>query len=150
MTAIAERTFRWGNAGNVRVCVHGSKDPFDDEWHAYVDDFAVSGDRLKGILIYTAGGGPNAAQRKYLTAMWTRRGSMLPIALMSPSTIVRGIVTALNWVLPKPIRTFPPEQPEEAFRFLQLDAAESRIVLAKLDELRNALGITQQANRRTG
>ena len=60
------------------------------------------------------------------------------------------MVTALNWVLPKPIRTFNPDTPDEAVRFLQLDAAESRAALAKLDEFRDALGITQPANRRAG
>ncbi|HMJ09902.1 MAG TPA: STAS/SEC14 domain-containing protein [Polyangiaceae bacterium] len=150
MTEVAERTFRWANAGSVRVCVHGLTNPFDEEWRAYVDDLAVNGRALKGILVYTAGGGPNAAQRKYLAELWTRRGSMLPVALMSPSTVVRGMVTALNWVLPKPIRTFPPDQPDEAVRFLQLDAAESRAALAKLNEFRDVLGITPQANRRVG
>ena len=145
-----ERTFHWANAGNVRVCVHGAKSPSDQEWHAYVDDLAVNGSALKGILVYTAGGGPNAAQRKYLAELWTRRGSMLTVALMSPSTVVRGMVTALNWVLPKPIRTVNPDTPDEAVRFLQLDAAESRAALAKLDEFRDALGITQPANRRAG
>jgi hypothetical protein len=150
MVENAERTFQWANAGNVRVCVHGLRDPVDKEWHAYVDDLTVHGDRLKGILVYTAGGGPNAAQRKYLAELWTRRGSMLPVALMSPSTVVRGMVTAMNWVLPKPIRTFNAEQPEEAARFLQLDAGESRAALAKLNELRSAAGVAQQANRRAG
>ena len=146
----AEPTFLSGNAGNVRVCVHGAKAPLDKEWHAYVDDLAVNGKGLKGILVYTAGGGPNAAQRKYLAELWTRRGSELPVALMSPSTVVRGMVTALNWVLPKPIRTFNPDHPDEAVRFLKLDAAESRAALATLDEFRAKLGIAQQPDRRAG
>jgi hypothetical protein len=150
MAENTERTFHWANAGNVRVCVHGLKHPLDKEWHAYVDDLAVNGGALKGILVYTAGAGPNAAQRKYLAELWTRRGSMLPVALMSPSTVVRGMVTALNWVLPKPIRTFNPDQPEEAVRFLQLDAEESRAALAKLKELRDALAVPRQPDRRAG
>ena len=66
------------------------------------------------------------------------------------SSSPESMVTALKWVLPKPIRNFNPDQPGEAVRFLQLDAEESRAALAKLNEFRAALGIAEQGDRRAG
>lgn len=74
MVQQAERTFYWSNAGNIRICVFGFKDPLDQEWRTYVDDLTAKGKGLKGVLVYTAGGGPNSAQRAYFAELWTRRG----------------------------------------------------------------------------
>ena len=141
------RTFHWGKAGNVGVFVHGHKEPREKEWRDSIDQLAAQADTMKGVLVYTLGGGPNSTQRKYLADMWLRRGAMLPTALVTPSSVVRGIVTALNWVLPKPIRTFSPDQVQEAMRFLQLDDDDARIAVAKLAEFRAALGVVDQGDR---
>jgi hypothetical protein len=150
MVDSAERSFRWGQAGNVCVVVHGLRDPATQEWREYVDDMAAHVKVLKGVLVYTAGAGPNSTQRKYLSDMWNRSAITLPVALMTPSTVVRGMVTALNWVMPKPIRTFTPDQVEDALRYLQLNEDEARAALAKLTEFRDALGIGGTEKRRAG
>lgn len=142
-----ERTFLWSTAGNVGVFVHGLKEPLDAEWRNSIDQLAAEASTMKGILVYTLGGGPNSSQRKYLAEMWKRRGAMVPTALLTPSAVIRGIATALNWVLPKPIRTFSPEQVEDAAGYLQLNKDETRAAQAKIAELRAALGIADQTER---
>ena len=47
-----------------------------------------------------------AAQRKKVAAMWEARGAMIDIAVTTPSAMVRGVITALNWFLSRPARAF--------------------------------------------
>lgn len=138
-------TFCFGVFGNVYVVVHGSKSPEDVEWRAYVDDMERKASAVKGVLVYTVGAGPNPGQRKYVADMWSRRGQMLPLALLTPSSFVRGVVTALNWMLPKPIRTFDVHQVDEALGFLQLSDAEKSSALAALEDFRGQLGLPLRA-----
>lgn len=122
------------------VVVHGEQPPGDGEWKTYVDDMEKRASSVKGVLVYTLGAGPDPKQRKYVSDMWSRRGQMLPLALVTPSAFVRGVVTALNWMLPKPIKTFTPDQLHEALDFLGITNADRKATLEGLDTFRGQLG----------
>src|SRR6476620_10097389 len=89
----------------VSVVLHGTDAPSDDDWNAYLIEME-NAQELNALFIFTLGGGPNAAQRKSVADMWQRRKSMPPTSLVTPSAVVRTIVTALNWVLPQKITPF--------------------------------------------
>jgi hypothetical protein len=93
---------RFGMTGNGVYCVvQGSESTIEHEtWLAYVEDMKQSADRIRGIVVYSAGSGPNAKQRSIVAELWKKVGRMPMSFIMSESTMHRGMLTALSWMLP--------------------------------------------------
>ena len=68
------------------------------------------------ILVVTEGGSPSAAQRARLTEIFGKKG--VPTAVLTDSSIVRGVVQALNWFVQGALRAFAPERLEDALVYL--------------------------------
>jgi len=133
-------TMQFGRVGSIYVCVHPSTPPSSGEWDTWLEDVEREVPTLSGALVYTEGGGPDARQRKETAAMWNRQARSLPIAVVTKSPVVRGMLTALNFFLSRPLRGYAPEQLDEALtEYLKVapeqQAELRRVVAAALANL---------------
>src|SRR4051812_47183159 len=112
------RAMATGVVGNITICVHTTQAPSDAEWGELVN--AVKGfkdiSKVKSLIV-THGGAPSSTQRRLLNDLLQGRASLC--AVVSSSSMVRGVVTALNWFNPQ-VKTFEPSSMDEAFRYLKL------------------------------
>lgn len=98
---------------------------------------AIRGDSSKvRQLIFTDGGGPNAAQRKASTDMARDMKSVdtMKLAIVSGSAWIQGLATAFRW-LGFPMRAFAPDRVAEAFAFLSISKAEALDICAAVTRL---------------
>lgn len=128
--------------GNVHIVLAGAADPTDADWRLYMD--AVRGEERKmadfgkmRTLVFSAGGGPNAKQRKEINEFLGGRPT--PVAIVTSSTIMRGVVTALQWFNPL-ARAFSPENVVAALQFLGTSNSEASEVWAEAKRLQNSFG----------
>ncbi len=118
--------------GDIVLCIHNANAPSDSEWQVYVDCCLAAARLNQGDfsrvrqVVFTDGGAPNGAQReKAVAAVEPLKGAKEgKVAVMSASSIVRGIVTVFNW-FNFAVRAFAPSRVEDAFRFLSINADES-------------------------
>jgi hypothetical protein len=117
--------------GTLHVIIVGSKDPSVADWQAYMT--ALHAEERKGIdvtqmrtLVFSDGGGPNAAQRKMASDLLDGRATRLGI--VTGNTLMRGVITALRWFNPQ-CQAFAPGAVGEALRFLD-------VPLLKFDSIR--------------
>lgn len=126
----------------VGICVHNARNPNKQEWDEYLAMSRAVKDAMGGDaanfkqLIFTDGGGPNAAQRMASTevAKGGKNAHKIKVALVSRSVVARGIVTAYRW-LGFPLRAFSPEQLAEAFAFIAVPDAVAMDLCAAVEEL---------------
>jgi hypothetical protein len=125
----------------VHVAVHGTSDPSDDEWHAYLEHIGAHLDEIDGIVGYTLGGGPNSGHRKYAVEFWKRQRKTPRIAVVTPSMLVVRMAGALRWFMPSQIKAFSVRDLEGAFDYLALSASQrtaAKEAIAKLQTLVSA------------
>jgi len=102
-------------SGDLFVVIHPATPPNDDDWMDYLRSWRPLDMTRMRTLVFTDGGGPNAAQRKLANDALGGKASLT--AVVSASQLVRGMVTALSWFNPK-IKAFAPEEALEAFHYL--------------------------------
>lgn len=127
---------------NVGICVHNARNPNSQEWDSYLAmSLAMkeaAGDDLASFkqLVFSDGGGPNAAQRNASSALakGVKAADQLKVAVVSRSMVVRGIVTTFRWA-GLPLRSFAPEELAKAFAFLAVSDAETMDLCAAVEEL---------------
>jgi hypothetical protein len=105
----------------ITVCAPGVF--ADDEWDAYGDaaeQVIREGTGMRTVLNLSPKHGPNAAQRRRLVQ---RKGArfheIVRIALISDSAMVRGAITAMQWLVGSPTqtKTYRPSEHLEAARW---------------------------------
>lgn len=119
------------------IVVHSGQAPLKDEWSKYVQEHEKlkSGGRKVAILVFTSGGGPDSTQRSALRQAVPNA----PItAVVSRNVLVRGIVTAFNWLGWGAMQAFAPAELEGALSFVQTKVQGAR-VLAEVDILQKKL-----------
>ena len=140
------RTMAWRVEGRLNVVVHGPKSPTNLEWARYLADLRV----LKGTnfraIVFSHGGGPDGAQRRQLTAAFDNE-LKVPVALLTESILVRGVVGALRWFNPR-FRAFGLNDMTEACSHLELSADERDRVRAIRSELELELELAAPAAAR--
>lgn len=124
----------------ILFVVHGALPPTDEEWKVYCDLAAVNLGKLRGQLIYSAGGAPNAKQRS-IGAKLVGSGRPPPCAVMTKSAFVRGIVTAFSWVFPNRYRSFSLTDFAGASQFLGRTVSGGERLATTLGELRTSSGL---------
>lgn len=123
----ATKTMVYEYVDGVFITVHSTKDPTEDEWETYLKFYKESAKTCTRALVITNGGGPNAGQRNKMNLML--KGVPMVAAICTNATVVRGIVTALNWFNPN-VRAFPRDDATEALRYLKVgDTAMPRLLL---------------------
>jgi hypothetical protein len=117
---------------DVVLAVHNVRNPNREEWDAYLEMMSSVKEAFGGDcarfrqLIFTDGGAPNAAQRKAVVdiARGLTNVDQIRVVIISRSVVARGIVTAFRW-LGFPLRSFAPDELDEAFAFLAVSKAEA-------------------------
>lgn len=126
----------------VFVVVHTAQPPDAQAWTAHCKALERELTRVRGMLVFTAGGGPSSKQRGELhNAM--RDAPAARVAIMNDSAIVRGIVTSLNWFANNQMAAFPQDDLEGALRYvLGGDALTALKIRATLLGMAKELGVT--------
>lgn len=132
--------------GDIVLCMHNAKAPDDASWQVYIDACIASAELHGGDfsrsrqLIYTDGGGPNAPQRKAVVeAVEQLKGAKEGrIAVVSSSTLVRGIVTVFNWFNFQ-VKAFSPGEIDAALQFLRVTPDEAGRLWAAAERMSKAI-----------
>lgn len=132
---------------NCVVCIHSAEAPSKEEWDGVMqvvaDELALG--RLR-ILVSTEGGAPNATQRAKLRDVLGH--SKPPIAVMSSSSLVRAVCTAISWFNPQ-MRQFPPESLPAALDHLGIPLPDRAALVRGFEEAKAELrsGSARAASR---
>jgi hypothetical protein len=112
--------------GPTLVVVHGVAHPDDKDWEIYLGALRANMDAIGAQLIVTDGGSPNSAQRR--ASIEVAAGRPLPVtAVVTSSVLVRGVVSALGWIMKEKIRAFAPGELDDACAFI--GASDDKAVL---------------------
>jgi hypothetical protein len=138
--------------GSLVLLVQSPHDPTTEEWEGFLDHtsgaMAENGGRCR-VLVFTAGGKPNAALRSRSLERGWKDSRRSPVAVVSDDRLVRGVITVFSW-LGLNIRAVRPDRLDEAFTHLGLTSAEEAWLLAERDKLEEQLGVVRSARRAAG
>jgi hypothetical protein len=119
------------------ILVCGKRDPTNEEWTAWCEFYAaaVERDGVRRLFVVSAGGGPNARQRKQvISAVLQRVGPVveeLATAACGNSPMVRIVTAAFGWLAGVPrMKSFRADERERALDFLNAPAAQRAEILA--------------------
>lgn len=121
----------------VMVVIHTATNPSDAEWERYVLEMerATLEGVMTALVVFTPGAGPNAKQRNLVASMWQRVGQNPPTVIITPSSLVRAVITALNYFLPNRIEAFRPSKVPQALASLNLPPEVARRIQDKLQQV---------------
>jgi hypothetical protein len=119
------------------LVVFGAEPPSDREWARYLEALKQHGVDGTTQLLYSDGGGPSAIQRRDLHALLD--GRTMPIAVLSDSTKIRGMVVAISW-FNREIRAFHPTALREALAHLGVPTSHAEVIEQERYNLRLSLG----------
>jgi hypothetical protein len=132
-----------GSLENLFVVVHNACAPSAEEWEHYMSitrdsDRKKAGDFSQvGHIVFTDGGGPNAVQRAKTDKVLL--GRTVRCAVVTKSSLVRGIVTTLSWVNPE-ICVFSPNAWREAFHHVYVGREQYARAWELIFKLRRQVG----------
>ncbi len=122
MAVATGKTAAWAKVGDVCLYISAKRPPLESDWEEYLKWIAVAAkpSTLKPevvSLVYERSAGPTPTQRKNLNDVTS--GWKLRVAVMTPSALVRGMVTAMNWFKKDSYEAFPLEQLDQALTYLK-------------------------------
>lgn len=123
--------------GGLMILVHTTRPPKDAEWDAYYAELVKQDPKTLRSIAFTDGGAPNGAQRKQVNDFL--RGQASRGAVVTASTMVRGVVTALSWFNAQ-MKAFSPSELDAALVHLGVHPDEMERVHREIQALRKKLG----------
>src|SRR5262249_51150233 len=120
---MANPTMIRGLVGGTYICAHSTEPPTDEEWNSFLADMEREHRNVRGLFVVTDGGGPNTMQRERVTQFWASRVTP-KMAILTPSAVVRGAVTAINWFLGKRLRAFALEDFHGGLDYIEVPPEE--------------------------
>jgi hypothetical protein len=133
----------WRIEGRLNVVVHGPSSPTNLEWTRYVADLRLLRGKDFRVIVFSHGGGPDGAQRRQLTSAFDNE-LRVPVALLTESVLIRGIVGALRWFNPR-LRAFGLGEVTAACDHLDVTADERDRMRALRSELERELAAPDAA-----
>lgn len=134
-----KKTMAHTMVGDIQVIVHREEPPSNEEWDTCLEETRRNAERVRGLLVFTLGGGPSALQRK--KAREITNGVDLKAAILTSSVVVRGIVTAFHlFSSERYMQTFEPDDFEGAFRHLQVPPSGQEPLRKAVARLRQEIG----------
>jgi hypothetical protein len=135
------KTMAFEAVGPLVIVVHTADPPSQADWDRYIAESKRGVERFgqdrARHLIFTGGGGPSFSQRQQVNEFL--RGRPSPTAVVTTNAFARGIVAALAVFNPK-IKAFRPEAIGEAFRYLGISEADSKVVWRTVARLQAQIG----------
>jgi hypothetical protein len=140
--------------GNLWLVAVGSRPIGDDTWRQYLGYSAgtvTNRGPFHGVFFWSLKQGPSARQRTMLTnefAQAVRLDAQRRVALISDSALVRGTITAINWLARKKVVAFAPREVARALDWLAEEVAFDRAeAQSALDQ---TIGAVEDLVRRSG
>ncbi len=121
------------------VVVHGHAPPSDLEWDPFCE--LMSRAPVRAVFVLSAGGGPNATQRKRLLAVCERQAEVPRVAVLSASGLVRTIAAAFCLFSSMPVELHPPHELDAALDHLGIRGSDREAVLEASVRLARELGL---------
>lgn len=118
------------------LMLHGSAAPPNREWQDYISFLRNKEVTRMGLLVFTAGGAPDAAQRRALNDVLA--GRHFARAIVHDSAVVRGVIAAVGWFAPG-VQPFRPNEWRLAARHALFEPAELMALRARLSTLHGQL-----------
>ena len=140
-------TMRFGRLGELYVALHPSVDPAGEDWLAMLDDLKRELPSVRGVFVYTMGGGPNADQRRRLAEVYAANPGVSLLAVVTPSAAVKAIVTAINWFVRHAFKMFSPEHLDDAFGHLRASSTEQAAIRELLQRHAKWMGLGPAARK---
>ncbi len=109
----------------VLMVIQGNHRPTDASHSAFLQFMRDHGHEYDAMLVFSPGGTPDMVQRKKMVEVLNLKRR--PIAVLTHSKIVRGVVTAVSWFLETPLRPFAPEDIDAAITFIGQGANADRV-----------------------
>lgn len=133
------RTMAFELVHQTLIVVHGPKAAAPDEWTAYAT--RSEGADYEGIVVVVDREfpGPSSAQRAAGSAALKRRGTFPNIAVVTPSTLHRGIVSVLGWLQRNNLSAFQPGRFEQALRYAKVPETQWPSTLERVHALATQL-----------
>jgi hypothetical protein len=128
----------------VIVIVHGAVRPSDAEWREVLDRSLHR--KPRGLIVFSPKScpGPTATQRSEAAATWKAIGDRVPMAMVTDSRIIRGMVTAVQWLTKQPATAHAPERVEAACGAVGLDEAACATLRAEAFDMARHLGVEDE------
>jgi hypothetical protein len=138
--------------GGIAVIVHDSETPSDEEWASWVSEYRITAAKLKGVLVYSLGGGPNGKQRSEFTPIFSELDHIPPTCIVTSSVAMRGIVTAIRWFVPQSrhVKIYPLADLDRALADLGLAQDVRAEVTRSVHAHLKTLGVAAPDARRAG
>ncbi len=124
----------------ILVVVHTRQPPASEEWIEHCAGIAAQRKSIAGVVVIANGSGPSALQRQKLQEAWGA-GPPPPIAILTRSTVVRGVLTALNWFMANKLKPFSANDFTGAFDYVRVPEAARPEVLRVIRRLAIHLGV---------
>ena len=129
MSPAGTRNIAFGEVNTYVILVHNKHTPTNEEWNEYIQFNFARGTThgvLSHFLVVTEGGSPSSAQRKAMhdaiTPILQKKPTVIRSAIVTPSTFVRGIVTAMHLINPI-FKAFSPDDMKGAYAYLGIPPA---------------------------
>jgi hypothetical protein len=130
-------TVRFGRVGGTIVLVCGQPDPSNEDWTIWSNYYAntVLEHGTRRLFVVSAGGGPNARQRKEVISTLVRNlgadvAEQLATAACGSSTSVRIVTAALGWLAGvHRMKAFRNDERERALEYLKVPREQRPEVL---------------------
>lgn len=118
------------------LLAHTSRPPNDAEWGPYIDELRQHDPKELRSLAFTDGGAPSGAQRKQVNDFLNGQASRA--AVVTASTMVRGVVTTLSWFNAQ-MHAYSPHDVDAALHHLGVRTDEVPLVRREIQLLRKKL-----------
>jgi hypothetical protein len=104
--------------GRICVCYYNALEPTDQEHRESIQFFRKLDFSYVRVLAISEGGAPTTLQRKDFNDIVA--GRSIPLALLTDSVLVRGVVTAYSW-FNRSIRAFSSDDIQDALAYLEVE-----------------------------
>jgi hypothetical protein len=129
---------------DVVVVVHGASRPADGEWGVMIDLWVQH--RPRALVVFTPRScpGPTAKQRSEVATAWKTIGDHVPMAMITESRVIRGMLTAMQWLTRQPATPYAPNKLEAACHALGIDEAACAALRAEALDMARHLGVEDE------
>ena len=119
-------TVAMGILHGVMVTTYGRLPPNNEDWMQACRVLSRYRGSVRGHVVLSRGGMPNAMQRKTVIGTLPRGFVVPPVAVLAQGDMLRGAITALNWLLDDTLRGFEEEDAGGIAKQLGVSVPEAR------------------------